>query len=73
MVLGRVVGGGARALFYMASAQPYSVALWASAYIVETIPGIVLHILVVPTLVLVLMKAGLTPARYAPAGKECGA
>lgn len=73
MVLGRVVGGGARALFYTASAQTYSVALWASAYFVETIPGIVLHILVVPTLVLVLMKAGLIPARYAPAGKECGA
>lgn len=61
MLLGRIVGGGARALFYMASARTYSVALWAGAYFVESVPGIVLHILVVPALVAVLMRAGLIP------------
>lgn len=71
MVLGRVIGGGARALFYMASARAYSVALWASAYFVESLPGIVLHILVVPTLAVVLMRAGLVPLRYPPDRKEC--
>lgn len=70
MVLGRIVGGVARALFYLASAQTYSVALWASAYFVQSVPGIVLHILVVPTLVLALMKAGLVPLRYPAGGRE---
>lgn len=61
MILGRIVGGGARALFYMSSARTYSVALWASGYFVESFPGIVLHILVVPALVAVLTRAGLVP------------
>lgn len=61
MILGRVVGGGARALFYMSSARTYSVALWAGGYFVESFPGIVLHILVVPALVAVLTRAGLVP------------
>lgn len=72
MLLGRVVGGGARALFYMASARVYSVALWAGAYFVESLPGIILHISVVPVLVVVLMRAGLIPLRY-PLGRREGA
>lgn len=62
MLLGRVAGGAARAVFYTATAQSYSIALWAAAYFAESIPGIVLHLLVVPALVLVLMRAGLIPA-----------
>lgn len=65
MVLGRVVGGVAKALFYLANAQPYSVGLWASAYFVETLPGAVVHLILLPALVLALTRAGLVPARYA--------
>ena len=58
------VGGVAKALFYLANAQPYSMGLWASAYLVETLPGAILHLILLPTLVLVLMKARLVPERY---------
>lgn len=68
MLLGRVVGGGARALFYLSTAQNYSVALWASAYVAETLPGAILQLLVLPPLVLALMKARLIPARYPKEG-----
>ncbi|MDE7244547.1 MAG: ECF transporter S component [Oscillospiraceae bacterium] len=62
MLLGRVAGGAARAVFYTATAQSYSIALWAAAYFVESVPGIILHLLVVPALILVLIRAKLIPA-----------
>lgn len=68
MVLGRIVGGVARALFYFSTAQAYSVALWASAYVVETLPGAIVQLLLLPALVLVLTKARLLPARYTKEG-----
>ena len=67
LILGRVAGGIARAIFFMASAQSYSVSLWVSAYIVDTLPGVMLQLVLIPSLVLVLMKAKLIPLRY-PAG-----
>lgn len=62
MLLGRIAGGVVRAVFYFATARTYSIALWASAYLVEAIPGIFLHLVVVPALVLVLIRAGLVPS-----------
>lgn len=66
MLLGRVAGGIASAAFYLATAQGYSVMLWVSAYFVKAVPGIILHLLVVPALVLVLTKARLIPAGETP-------
>jgi uncharacterized membrane protein len=63
MLLGRVVGGCARALFFAASAQQYSLALWVSAYFVQSIPAIVLQLVALPTLVLLLQKSRLIPRR----------
>ena len=68
MVLGRVAGGAARALFALYNAEGYSLALWAGAYIVETLPGAVLQLILLPALVLVLMRAKLVPARYGADG-----
>lgn len=68
MLLGRVVGGLVRALFYLSTAQSYSIVLWANAYFVETLPGAVLQLIVLPVLVLALIRARLVPARYAKAG-----
>ena len=70
MLLGRVVGGVASALFYLSTARTYSVALWASSYLVGTLPGMILHLILVPAVVLVLMKARLVPARGVPAGQQ---
>lgn len=67
MLLGRVVGGAVQAVYYLTTAETYSVALWASSYLVGTLPGAILHLIVLPTLVLVLIKARLIPERY-PAG-----
>lgn len=66
MLLGRVAGGMASALFYLSTARTYSIALWASSYVVGTLPGMLLHLILVPAVVLVLVKAHLvalpTPA-----------
>lgn len=64
MVLGRIVGGIAQALFYLSTAQSYSVALWAGSYLVGTLPAVVLQLILLPALVAGLMRAGLVPARY---------
>lgn len=70
MVLGRVAGGVVRALFYLSSAQNYSIALWASAYFAGTMPAVILQVIVLPLLVLLLIKARLIPARYPAGGNE---
>lgn len=64
MLLGRVAGGAARALFMMGSGEGYTLAMWAGAYLVQAVPGIILHLILVPALVVTLMKAGLIPSRY---------
>lgn len=68
MVLGRVAGGAAQALFYLSTARSYSVALWAGAYVVGTLPGAVLQLVVLPALVWTLTRARLIPARYPKEG-----
>ena len=56
MLLGRIVGGLARMIYLKGD---YSLSLWLSAYFVSALPGILLHLLLVPVLVLTLRKAGL--------------
>ena len=63
MLLGRIAGGVARALFYLSTAQPYSLSMWAGAYLVGTTPAAVLQLALLPTLVVVLTKSGLVPDR----------
>ena len=64
MVAGRIVGGIATAIFYTVTSGVYSVALWAASYFVESLPGIVAHLVLVPLLVLTLERTALIPARY---------
>lgn len=64
MLLGRMVGGAVQAVFYFSTARSYSAALWVSSYVVGTLPGAVLQLVVLPALVLVLTRARLIPARY---------
>lgn len=64
MLLGRVVGGIAKAIFYTGTAEGYSLALWVSGYFVTAFPGIVCHLILIPILVVTLMKARLIPNRY---------
>lgn len=69
MVLGRVVGGIAKALFItiMATGDAFSIGIWATSYFAASLPGIVLHLVLIPALVLVLVKARVIPCRYGKA------
>ena len=64
MIAGRIVGGIATAVFFAVTSGVYSVALWFASYFVEGIPGIAVHLVVVPVLVFSLQKARLIPNRY---------
>lgn len=70
MVAGRIVGGIATAIFYVVTSGVYSVVLWATSYFVESLPGIVAHLIFVPVLVFTLERARLIPARYQKATQE---
>ncbi len=66
MLLGRVMGGVAKYLLYLSGTTTDGISLtaWTSAYFVGTLPGIIVQLLLIPTLVFVLMKARLVPERY---------
>lgn len=63
MVLGRVAGGAAQALEYLGGTEGYSLAMWAGSYVVGTMPGAILQLIVLPTLVVALTKAGVISVR----------
>ena len=66
MILGRVVGGIAKALFItlMATGEAYGIGIWAASYFVGSFPGIVCHLILIPTLIAILMRAKVIPSRY---------
>ena len=64
MVLGRIVGGVAKALFFLGTGKAFGIAAWASGYFITSAPGIVAHLVLIPPLVLVLMGACVIPGRY---------
>ncbi len=61
MLLGRAASGVANALIF--SAGSYSFGIWASAYFVQGIPGIIMHLVLIPSIVVALEKAKLIPQR----------
>lgn len=62
MLAGRVLAGIAKALIFMPG--KFGMAMWVSSYFVTALPGIIIQLVVLPTLVFALMKARLIPARY---------
>lgn len=62
MLVGRLVSGVTKALFFMAG--QYTMQAWIAASFVTALPGIVLQLAVVPSIVYSLMRAGLIPQRY---------
>ena len=65
MVLGRFVGGAAKALFIavgvIGSKTPYTFAAFFTSYFVSTAVGALIHIVLIPIVVLALEKAKLSP------------
>lgn len=64
MLLGRIAGGIAKAMFFIGTGEAFGIAAWVSGYFITSAPGIVAHLVLIPALVLVLMGAGVIPARY---------
>lgn len=62
MLLGRVVGGASKALLFAPGTM--TVAAWAAGYFVTGLPGILVQLALIPSLVFALIKAGLIPERY---------
>ena len=62
MLLGRVVSGAAKALIF--SAGSYSMASWVAGSFVTALPGIVIQLALLPSIVYALMHARLIPQRY---------
>lgn len=66
MVLGRVVGGIAQALFvrFLTTGQVFSLSIWATSYFVVSLPGILVHLILLPLLVTTLVAARIIPSPY---------
>lgn len=66
MLLGRIAGGIARALFvhFMAAGEVFTITMWATSYFVTALPGILTHLILIPLLVITLIKARIIPARH---------
>ena len=62
MLLGRVVSGIAKALIF--SAGSYSMVSWVAGSFVTALPGIVIQLALLPSIVYALMHARLIPQRY---------
>ena len=62
MLLGRVVSGAAKALIF--SAGNYSMASWVAGSFVTALPGIIIQLALLPSIVYALMRARLIPQRY---------
>lgn len=65
MILGRFVGGAAKALMLavgvIGSKSPYTFAAFFTSYFVSTAVGALIHLILVPAVVLALEKAKLSP------------
>ena len=62
MIMGRLVAGAASALIF--ARGKYSINKWVGSYIITALPGIVIQIILIPSIVFALEKARLIPARY---------
>ncbi len=62
MLGGRIIGGIAKALIF--ARGDYSIAAWATGYFATSLPGIIIQLVLIPSIVFALMKAKLVPDRY---------
>lgn len=62
MLIGKVLAGSARALIF--ARGRYTFASWFTGYFVTALPGLILQLLLIPSIIFALEKAQLIPARY---------
>ena len=63
MIIGRVAAGffGAIVLF---GGGTFALSVWVAGYFTTSVPGIVIQLIIIPTIVITLEQAGLVPMRY---------
>ena len=62
MVVGRMLAGISRALIFTPGG--YSMAVWVNSCFISSLPGIAIHLILIPAVILALEKAKLIPVRY---------
>ena len=62
MLAGRIIAGIARALIFAPGTM--TMAAWATSYFVTSLPGIVIQLALLPSIVFALEKARLIPTPY---------
>lgn len=62
MLGGRIIAGIAKALIF--APGDFSMAAWATGYFATSLPGIIIQLVLIPSIVFALMKARLVPERY---------
>ena len=62
MLIGRVIAGAARALIF--ARGTYTMAAWVASFFVNAVPGIILHVLLIPAVIYALQKTRLIPERF---------
>ncbi|MDE6723019.1 MAG: ECF transporter S component [Eubacterium sp.] len=62
MLSGRILAGIATALIF--AKGEITIAAWATSYFVTALPGIIIQLVLIPTIVFALMKANLVPQKY---------
>jgi len=67
MLLGRIISGAAKALIFAKGS--ISLSVWAASSFVTSFPGIIIQLVLIPSLVYAMMRAHLIPQRY-PTVKE---
>ena len=63
LISGRIIAGITQALIFAKGS--YSIKIWATSYFVTCLPGVIIQLLLIPTIFLALEKANLIPVRYA--------
>lgn len=61
MVLGRVLSGVSKSLIFMSG--KYGMEAWIAGSVIESLPGTVLQLILIPNIVFALMRARLIPKR----------
>ena len=62
MLIGRVVAGIAQAVYFFDGT--YAIGIWTTSYFVTSFPGLVIQLLLIPSLIIALERERVIPLRY---------
>ena len=64
MLAGRIVAGVAQAVYFYGGTYAYAIGTWMSVYFVYSMPGLVIQLLLIPSLIIALEREKVIPLRY---------